>query len=65
MVFDAHSLFNPHNTLISFEGFSSDMTFEIEIIRYFEAIPDSDSSVFEVRPANLSNFSSPLELLRR
>lgn len=65
MTLNAHSFFNPHTTLISFDGFSSDMTFEVEIMRYFEAVPDSDSTVFEQRSAPLQNFSSPLELLRR
>lgn len=65
MVWVPETIFNKHNTVIAFEGMTVGMTFEVEMIRYVEMIPDSESSLLETRSARLENFGSALELLRR
>jgi len=61
----ANTIFAPHSVNILFQGCTVGMTYEIEIRRHLEAIPDSESSLLETTTATLESAGSPLELLHR
>jgi len=61
---DALDLYRNHSVLIMIEGVTPGMSFELDLIRHFEATPKDSGLVLERRSALLDKYSSSLELIR-
>lgn len=53
----------PHTMLITIEGATPGMTFDLQVVRHFEGTPDDSAQSLEIRDARLVSTSNALELL--